>query len=64
MLLATLRSEAPSIEKQAAVTAFYELVEFTFEHPIMREMYMPDKEMWMMARELPRVLKRCLERYL
>ena len=60
----TLRSTVPPEEKQAAVNAFYELVEFTFEHPIMREMYMPDKEMWIMARELPRILRRSLEKYI
>jgi hypothetical protein len=60
----TLRSAAPFEEKNSAVSAFYELVEFTFEHPIMREIYMPDKEIWIMARELPRILKRSLERYL
>lgn len=60
----TLRSDTPEDEKKAAVSAFYELVEFTFEHPIMRELYMPDKEMWIMARELPRILKRSLENYI
>ncbi|MDP1971076.1 MAG: hypothetical protein Q8K42_09110, partial [Methylobacter sp.] len=33
-------------------------------HPMMREMYMPDKEMWMIGREVHRTLKRSLERYL
>lgn len=60
----TLRINAPVEEKQESVQAFYELVEFTFEHPMMREMYMPDKEMWMISREIPRILKRSLERYL
>lgn len=60
----TIRIGASSEEKLEAVNAFNELVEFTFEHPIMREMYMPDKEMWIMARELPRILKRALERHL
>lgn len=60
----TIRTNGPSEEKHEAANAFYELVEFTFEHPIMREMYMPDKEMWMIGRELPRILKRSLERHL
>lgn len=60
----TLRGDTPEEEKKAAVSAFYELVEFTFEHPIMREMYMPDKEMWIMARELPRILRRSLDNYI
>lgn len=60
----TLRSSGSADEKHEAVKAFYELVEFTFEHPIMREMCMPDKEMWVIGRELPRILKRSLDRYL
>lgn len=60
----TLRSDTPEEEKKAAISAFYELIEFTFEHPIMREIYMPDKEMWIMARELPRILKRSLDKYI
>lgn len=56
----TLRSNSTKEEKKEAITMFHELVEFTFEHPIMREMYMPDKEMWMIGRELPRILKRSL----
>ncbi len=46
----TLRNDSvPVEERQEAVQAFYELVEFTFEHPMMREMHLPDKEVWMMA---------------
>jgi hypothetical protein len=64
-LTKTLRNEnADGDEKREAIQAFNELVEFTFDHPMMREMYTPDKEMWMMGRELPRILKRALERYL
>lgn len=60
----TLRNNTSAEEKQEATQAFYELIEFTFEHPMMREIYMPDKEMWMIGRELPRILKRSLDRYL
>jgi hypothetical protein len=56
-----LRSNPSGSEKHEAIQVFVELVEFTFEHPMMREMYMPDKEMWMIGRELPRILKRALE---
>lgn len=63
-LARTLRNDSASTEeRQEALLAFNELVEFTFEHPMMREM-MPDKEMWMMGRELPHILRRSLERYL
>lgn len=57
-------NSARAEERYEAVQTFHELVEFTFEHPIMRDMYMPDKETWMMGRELSRILKRSLERYL
>lgn len=59
-----LRVSASDLEKNESIQAFNELVEFTFEHPVMQDMYKPDKEMWMIGRELPRILKRSLERYL
>jgi hypothetical protein len=59
-----IRINASAEEKQEAVHAFFELADFTFDHPMMREMYMPDKEMWMFSREIPRLLKRTLERHL
>lgn len=59
-----LRLSASDIEKHESVKAFNELVEFTFEHPVMQDMHKPDKEMWMIGRELPRILRRSLERYL
>lgn len=62
-LVRTLRSAQNSEEKRDAVEAFEELIEFSFEHPLMRDMYMPDKEMWMMARDLPHILRRTLERH-
>lgn len=60
----TLRTNASVEERQLAVSTFNELVEFTFEHPMMREIQMADKEMWMLGRELPRILRRALDRYL
>lgn len=62
-LVRTLRSTQNPEDRRDAVEAFQELIEFSFEHPLMRDMYMPDKEMWMMAKELPYILKRTLERY-
>jgi hypothetical protein len=58
-----LRAATSPAEKHEAVETFHELVDFTFQHPIMREMYMPDKEMWLIGRELPHILRRSLERY-
>ena len=62
-LVRTLRSTQNPEERRDAVEAFQELIEFSFEHPLMRDMYMPDKDMWMMARELPHILSRTLDRY-
>ncbi|MEX0964514.1 MAG: TIR domain-containing protein [Pseudohongiellaceae bacterium] len=63
-LARTLRSEVNHMEKRDIVEAFQELIELSFEHPMMREMYMPDERMYMMARELPHILKRSLDRYM
>lgn len=59
----TLKNGSSLDDKKDAIMAFQDLIEFTFEHPIMRETYMLDKEMWMMGRELSHMLKRILERY-
>ncbi|MDH5553415.1 MAG: hypothetical protein OEX82_08820, partial [Nitrosomonas sp.] len=56
-----LRSKENDREKHESVDMFMELVEFTFEHPIMREMYGMDKELHMMGRELRHILMRTLE---
>jgi hypothetical protein len=64
MLLGTLRINTSAGEKHEVVQAFYELIEFSFENPMMREMYLPDKEIWIIGREIPRILRRSLERYL
>ncbi|AFT78312.1 hypothetical protein AMBLS11_08655 [Alteromonas macleodii str. 'Black Sea 11'] len=62
-LVRTLRSTRNPEERRDAVEAFQELIEFSFKHPLMRDMYMPDKEMWMMARELPHILRRTLDQH-
>lgn len=59
-LVRTLRSKTNAKEKDESVKAYMELVEFTFEHPIMREMYGMDKEVLMMGRELRHILMRAL----
>jgi hypothetical protein len=58
----TLRSDCLREKKLISVNAFTQLIEFTFEHPMMRELQNPDKEIWMMARELPRILNRLIDR--
>ena len=60
-LVRILRSKTNAKEKNESVEAFMELVEFTFEHPIIREMYGMDKELHMMGRELRHILMRAIE---
>lgn len=60
-LVRTLRNEINTKEKDEAINIFIELIEFTFEHPIMREMYGMDKESHMMGRELRHILMRSIK---
>lgn len=61
-VVSTLKSRKPVEAKEKAVSEFMDLVEFSFEHPMMREMIMVDKEQHMMLRELPYMLKHLLGR--
>lgn len=62
-LITSLKKKPTQKDKHEIIDGFRRLVEFTFEHPIMQEMYgMDNKEMRMMGRELPRVLERSLSR--
>ncbi len=60
-----IKSNISKKEKEELVENFYYLMEFTFEHPVMREMYgNRDKELLMMGREIPRILRRNLENFI
>lgn len=63
-LVKTLRGENESGNKRDAVEAFQELIEFSFEHPMMRDMYRDDKHTYMMMRELPHILRHALDQEL
>jgi len=56
----TLKSGKSGSTKEHIVNEFMELIEYSFEHPMMRELVMPDKEQYMILRELPYMLKRTL----
>lgn len=56
----TLKTSKSADTKKEAVDAFLELVDFSFEHPMMREFLMPEKEQYMMLRELPFLLRHVL----
>jgi ElaB/YqjD/DUF883 family membrane-anchored ribosome-binding protein len=60
----TVKSQVDSVEKKDSVKVFFELLEVTFEHPMMREMHLGDKDMIMMGRELRHILKRSLDHYM
>lgn len=60
-----IKSKISRKEKEELLENFYYLIEFTFEHPIMKEMYgVKDKELFMMGREIPRILRRSLENFI
>lgn len=62
-LISSLKNKPSQRERHEIIEGFHQLVEFTFEHPIMQEMYGNNsKEMRMMGRELPRILERSLNR--
>lgn len=59
-LVRVLRSKVSAKEKNEAVAVFIDLIKFSFEHPIMREIYGSDEELYMMGRELQHILIRSL----
>jgi len=62
-LMNVLKSRKAKSTKQKAISDFKHLLDFTTEHPMMREMYGMRKESRMFMREIPRSLMRYLERF-
>ncbi len=60
-LVRLLRSTPSKSKKREALESFVELIDFTFEHPIFRDMIEYDEEMRMLAREMPYFIKRTLD---
>lgn len=61
-LIRVLRSkELNQRDKDEAINDFMQLIDFTFEHPMMREVYGMDKDLYMMGRELRHILMRSIE---
>jgi len=56
-----LRSRRSQEEKEMAVNEFNRLLEFTFEHPIMRNVYGGSKEYQLFCHELPHLLSRAMK---
>lgn len=53
-----IKSRVSLNEKEKAIQAFTRVVEFTFEHPLMRDRMERNKEWHIMSRELPHLLAR------
>ena len=60
-VIKTLKTSKGVESKDKAVNEFMELVDFSFEHPVMREMTIIDKEQYMMLRELPYMLRHSID---
>ncbi|MCE7057142.1 toll/interleukin-1 receptor domain-containing protein [Algoriphagus sp. AGSA1] len=59
----TLKSDFSIKEKEKAVMQFEEMVEITTHHPMMEEMFMSNsKEDYILYRELPRMLRKSMQR--
>jgi len=58
------KSRASKEDKSIAMREFYRILEFSFEHPMMREQFSSSKELHMISRELPHILMRTFERAL
>lgn len=56
-----LRSRRSQDEKRMAIDEFNNVLEFSFEHPMMRDMYGASKEYRMFYRELPRLLSHAMK---
>ena len=61
----TLKSDISMKKKEIAVMEFEEMVEMTTHHPMMEEFYMINsKEDYILSRELPRMLRKNMQRLL
>lgn len=63
-LMDLLKSKSSMATKKEAVMEFRELLDFTVEHPMMREIYGMRKDYRMYLREVPHMLMKYLDRYL
>ncbi len=60
-VLDVLKSRKSRVEKERAIQEFARMVEFSFEHPIMRDIFGYNKELRMFYRDLPHMFMRALE---
>lgn len=62
--LKVIQSKKSPKEKEMAIREFLEIFEFSFRHPMMREMTMGSKEYHMMFRETHHILERYFHRFI
>lgn len=60
-LIDTLKTSIDSEEKDSAIRDFKNLVDFTFGHSLMRDIFGRNKESMMLYRDFPYVIMKCLE---
>ncbi len=58
----TIKTAKTKEEKRMALSEFQEIIEFSTHHPIMREFYMDTEDDHMILREIPRMLRRSIDR--
>ncbi|MCC6598157.1 MAG: TIR domain-containing protein [Alphaproteobacteria bacterium] len=63
-LIQLFKSKATLDKKRQALDEYSDVLEFTFRHPMMREFYRPNEDMWMLGKELPHLLMKSLDRSL
>ncbi|MEZ5691959.1 MAG: TIR domain-containing protein [Rickettsiales bacterium] len=63
-LIQLFKSKVSLDKKRKALDEYSEVLEFTFRHPMMREFYRPNEDMWILSKELPYALMRTLEKSL
>ena len=56
-----MKSRANKDSKSEAIHNFKEMMEFTFQHPMMREMYGGRKEYMIYMKEMPYMLMRYID---
>lgn len=61
-LLEILKSKSSKTNKQESISDFKQLMDFTMEHPMMREIYGKRKEYYMYMREIPHLMMRYIDR--
>jgi len=60
-VLDIMKSRRSKTEKEQAINEFAKMAEFSFEHPVMRELFGHSKEIRMIYRDLPHIFMRTLQ---